>query len=223
MDRGNLLLVHGAWHGSWCWEHVIPELESSGWRTSVVDLPSASGSPSHGVPEDAAVVREALAALEGPVTVLAHSYGGVPVAEAAGDVDRLVYLAAQMLEPGESLVSPLGGPWYEPGTALLDVPPGDALFADVPDDLARWAVERLRPQSAKSFEDRVTAAAWQTVPTGVILCRDDAIFPPLYAERAAKTGKVRHLAGSHSPFLSRPVELAELVCEISEELPARRR
>ncbi len=82
MDRGNLLLVHGAWHGSWCWDLLVPELVARGWTPSAVDLPSASGSPGAGVREDAEVVREAIAALSGPVTVLAHSYAGVPVGEA---------------------------------------------------------------------------------------------------------------------------------------------
>lgn len=212
MDRGNLLLVHGAWHGAWCWDRLVPELAAHGWTTSVLDLPSASGSPAAGVREDAEAVREALGALDGPVTVLAHSYAGVPVGEAAGSADRLIYLAAHMLEPGESVVSPLGGPWYEAGTKLLDVPEParDLLFADVPDDLASWAVGRLRPQSARSFEETVTTAAWQTVPTTAIVCAEDVIFPPIFADRLRTHGALE-LAGSHSPFLSRPAELAALI------------
>lgn len=215
MDRGNLLLVHGAWHGSWCWELLVPELRSRGWTPAVVDLPSTSGSPAAGVREDAEAVREALLTLDGRVTVLAHSYAGVPVGEAAGSADRLIYLAAHMLEPGESVVSPLGGPWYEPGTKLLDAPEGarDLLFADVPHELGSWAASRLRPQSARVFEDAVTEAAWQTVPTTSIVCTDDVILPPVFADRLKK-GDVRYLPGSHSPFLSRPVELAELICAL---------
>ncbi|MFS8098709.1 alpha/beta fold hydrolase [Lentzea alba] len=215
IDRGNLLLVHGAWHGSWCWELVVPELRSRGWTTSVVDLPSTSGSPVAGVREDAEAVREALLALDGPVTVLAHSYAGLPVGEVAASVpsvQRLVYLAAHVLEPGESIVGVLGGSWYEQGTKLLDVPEParDLLFADVPDDLAGWAVSRLRPQSARVFEDEVTAAAWQTLPTTTIVCAEDVIFPPVFADRL-RAGDVRTLPGSHSPFLSRPAELAEVM------------
>lgn len=212
MDRGNLLLVHGAWHGAWCWDLLVPELEARGWTPSVVDLPSASGSPAAGVREDAEVVREAIAALTGRVTVLAHSYAGVPVGEAAQAADRLVYLAAHLLEPGESVVSPLGGPWYEPGTTLLDVPEParDLLFADLPDDLASWAAGRLRPQSARSFEDQVTAAAWQTVSTTSIVCADDVAFPAPFADRLRAHGALV-LPGSHSPFLARPAHLAELI------------
>jgi hypothetical protein len=215
MDRGNLLLVHGAWHGSWCWEHLVPELTSRGWSTSAIDLPSTSGSPANGLREDAEAVREALRALDGPVTVLAHSYAGVPVGEAAGSADRLVYLAAHLLEPGESVVSVLGKPWYEPGSKMLDVPPPALLYGDVPDELASWAAGRLRPQSARVFEEPVTAAAWKTVPTTSIVCTDDVVFPPVFTERL-KAADVRYLPGSHSPFLSRPRELAELICDIAQ-------
>ncbi|MFB6720407.1 alpha/beta fold hydrolase [Kribbella sp. NPDC056345] len=216
MDRGNLLLVHGAWHGSWCWDQLIPELRTRGWTPLVIDLPSTSASPASGLDDDAAVVRNALQALDGRVTVLAHSYGGVPVAEAAESADQLIYLAAHLLEPGESVVSPLGGPWYEQGTKVLDVPEParDLLFADVPDELAAWAVQQLQPQSARAFEDVQTTAAWKTVPTATILCEDDRAFPPLFAERAAKADVVRYLPGSHSPFLSRPAALADLISDL---------
>jgi pimeloyl-ACP methyl ester carboxylesterase len=68
----------------------------------------------------------------------------------------------------------------------------------------------LKPQSARVFEDVVTAAAWQTVPTLSIVCEDDVILPPVFTDRL-KAGDVRYLPGSHSPFLSRPVELADLI------------
>ncbi|WP_167975536.1 alpha/beta fold hydrolase [Lentzea indica] len=214
MDRGNLLLVHGAWHGAWCWDRLVPELEARGWATSVVDLPGI------GMYDDARAVREALVDLDGPVTVLAHSYAGVPVAEVAATVHSvtgLVYLAAHMLEPGESVVSALGGPWYPEGTELLDVPEParDLLFADLPDELAAWAVERLRPQNAAVFEQEQTEAAWRKLPTAAILCEDDRIFPAMFTERAARAEVVRYLPGGHSPFLSRPRELAELICELA--------
>ncbi|GAB2850706.1 alpha/beta fold hydrolase [Lentzea nigeriaca] len=215
MDRGNLLLVHGAWHGSWCWDLLVPELRSRGWATSVVDLPGT------GVHADAKAVRDALLDVDGPVTVLAHSYGGVPVAQVAASVHSvtgLIYLAAHMLEPGESVVSPLGGPWYPEGTAVLDVPEQarELLFADVPDEVAEWALRQLRPQPAAVFEQEQTEAAWQLLPTAAILCDDDRILPPVFAQRAAKAEVVRHLPGGHSPFLARPRALADLVCEIAQ-------
>jgi pimeloyl-ACP methyl ester carboxylesterase len=228
-----LVLVHGAWHGAWSWELLIPELEARGWRTSTVELPSTSGDPEAGLDRDAEVVREHLAGINGPITVLAHSYGGLPVTEVADTVPRvtqLIYLAAHMLDVDESLVGPTGGPWFDPEEEpLLPVPDNSAelMYADVPADLAEAAVARLRPQSAKSFLEPLTRAAWRRLPSAFIVCDDDRIFPPVLAETLPpKADLVRHLATSHSPFLSRPAELADLIGEISTEpaaLPDRTR
>lgn len=61
----------------------------------------------------------------------------------------------------------------------------------------------------------MTAAAWKTVPTTSIVCTDDVVFPAVFTERL-KAADVRYLPGSHSPFLSRPRELAELICDIAQ-------
>ena len=129
-----IVLVHGAWHGSWCWERVAGLLAAQGLQIRTVDLPSTGGPdiatigsaaaarpgtgagamepPSAGalqppgLAEDAAAVRAALADL-GPVILCGHSYGGM-VISAAGhlpQVRRLVYLCAFMPEAGESVES----------------------------------------------------------------------------------------------------------------------
>ncbi|MEV0701975.1 alpha/beta hydrolase [Saccharopolyspora sp. NPDC050389] len=173
----HLVLVHGAWHGPWCWERLVPELERRGWATSAVDLPSTWGNPDTGMRDDAQAVREHVESIDGPVTVLAHSYGGVPVSEVADtlpNVRQLVYLAAHMLEADEAVTSPLGGPWFplEAETAP-HLPPHDAFYHDVPAEWAAEAVARLRPQSARVFLDEQTRASWRTIPSALIVCDDD--------------------------------------------------
>jgi hypothetical protein len=218
-----LVLVHGAWHGSWCWEQLVPELTARGWRTSTVDLPSA-GDPEAGVYADAEVVREHLAGIDGPITVLAHSYAGMPVSEVAATVPavtQLIYLASHMLDMGQSVASAVGGPWFSADEPLVAVPDGaeQALFADVPAELAAAAAARLQPQSSRSFLEPLTRASWEQLPAGFILCDQDVIFPQVLAEKLPpKADLVRHIATSHSPFLSRPAELADLIGEISGAL-----
>ena len=82
-----LVLVHGAWHGSWCWELLVEELAGDDLRVRAVDLPSAG--PALGdLDDDIATVRAAIDAADGPVVVVAHSYGGVPASGAvAGAAD----------------------------------------------------------------------------------------------------------------------------------------
>ncbi|HET6711249.1 alpha/beta hydrolase [Amycolatopsis sp.] len=222
--RPNLVLVHGAWHGPWCWELLGPELESRGWAVSAVDLPSTWGDPESGMQDDARAVREHLAAIDGPVTVLAHSYGGLPATEGAGpNTERIIYLAAHLLKEGEALVTPLGGPWFPAETEFAPgAEPLEAYYHDVPAGWARKAVGLLRAQSAKAFTEELTRASWRTIPSALIVCDDDRSMPEMFIERAVTermADVVRHLPGGHSPFLARPRELAELIDEVTAALP----
>ena len=221
----NLVLVHGAWHGPECWHLLVPELESRGWAVSTVDLPSTWGTPETGMLDDARAVRQHLDTVDGPVTVLGHSYGGVPVSEAAEtapNVRRLIYLAAHMLEVGESVVKPLGGPWFPPEAEFAPgAEPLEAYYHDVPRGQAEEAVAHLRPQSARAFTEELTRASWRTLPSALIVCDDDRSMPELFIKRALteKMARVvRHLPGSHSPFLSRPANLADMVDEVTAAL-----
>lgn len=219
--RPALVLVHGGWHGAWCWNRLIAELTTRGWQASAVsDLPSVSGDPNAGMYDDARAVREHLARIDQPVVVLAHSYGGLPVTEVAADVPNVrevIYLNAHMFSEGESLVSPIGGPWYPPETKLL-MPMENArelFYHDVPAEIADDALSRLRPQSAKAFEEPLTRTSWMSLPSAYIVSDDDRVFPEGLAQRlSANADVVRHLPGSHSPFLARPAALADTIEDI---------
>ncbi|GGX87180.1 hypothetical protein GCM10010324_35840 [Streptomyces hiroshimensis] len=225
--RPELLLVHGAWHGSWCWEKVQVSLAARGWGARTVDLPSAvpEGSSGRlpGVSDDARVVREAIDGVGGPVVVVAHSYGGVPVTQAtagAANVAHIVYLTAFQLDTGESAFSFLGVPHADPdsveGTYPAPENGSDALYGDLPQAAREEALARLVPQSARSFTEPVTQAGWHTLPSTYIVCDDDRSLSPSHQKRMAeRAGTVRHLPGGHSPFLAAPEELAELLAEIA--------
>jgi pimeloyl-ACP methyl ester carboxylesterase len=220
-NRPVLAFVHGAWHGAWCWDRLLAELTERGWPTSAVpDLPSTRGDSHAGLYDDARAVRDHLARFDEPVVVIAHSYGGMPVTEAAADVpsvQQLIYLSAHMLDEGESLVTPIGGRWYPPETELI-MPPenGHELFYhDVPAGLADDAVARLQPQSVRSFEETLTRASWRSVRSAFIVCDQDRVFPEVLADKLPpKADVVRHLPGSHSPFLAQPVALADTIEDI---------
>ncbi|WP_406065785.1 alpha/beta fold hydrolase [Streptomyces sp. NBC_01077] len=236
-DRPTLLLVHGAWHGAWCWEPVSTELDANGWRSHVVDLPSVAHplagrhDPARpvGMLDDADAIRDSLRRIDGPVVVIAHSYGGVPTTEAIADAASVVgavYLAAFQLDAGESMFTFLGAPVPDDGTG--HAPPYEdarrVLFDDVPDADADRAVARLRPQSVRSFTERVTTAGWRTVPSSYIVCdRDQALEPSRQRELATRAGSVHRLPSSHSPFLSMPRQLATLLGRIATPtLPTQR-
>lgn len=223
------LLVHGSWHGPWCWELLVPELVGRGHAAVTIQLPSCG----HDVaalgdyPTDVAAVTERAATIDGDVLVVGHSYGGAVISDATfGDrVRHLVYLAAFMPDSDRSYVSYLPPGDLPPYVGMRDdgtmaVPEGQAtpfFYGDCPDDVARWATERLTPQSQSVLTGVTRHAAWRVVPsTYIVAARDEAIPPDLQRVFAAQAGEAIEIESSHSPMLSKPGELADHLARIAE-------
>lgn len=220
-ERPQILLVHGAWHGGWCWEVVEEKLTERGWTVSSLDLPSVAekGAPRLGMYDDAEAVRTALESLDGPIIIVAHSYGGVPVSEGAAgapNVVHLIYLAAFQLDVTESLLALTGGKhpaWANVDEDVVTVStPREVFFADVEEDVAADAIAKLLPHSLTAQKEKVTAAAWKTIPSTYVVCELDNALPVAAEEAmAARAGHVVRLPTSHSPFLSRPDDVVRII------------
>ncbi|SDJ26974.1 Alpha/beta hydrolase family protein [Nonomuraea maritima] len=167
--------------------------------------------------DDAALLSEVLASTDGPVVVLGHSYGGIPITEAAagaGNVERLIYLAAYMPAKGQSMYAIHGLPDPEDTTGLFPLidEPRTSLYGDLPDAKAEQALSMLVNQTIRSFAEKVDAAAWQDIPSTYILTEHDRAIPPALQEQmAAQATETRRLVSGHSPFLSQPGDLAALI------------
>ncbi|MEV5177175.1 alpha/beta hydrolase [Streptomyces flaveolus] len=219
----SLLLVHGAWHGPWCWQHLAEHLPDVDVHT--VALPSSGPDPQAlgDLYDDAAAISAALKAIGGPTVVVGHSYGGCPVSQAAGsagDVRRVVYLSALMQDVGDALLTLVGGAYppdwevYEDEEYFDVRDPLHALYADVAPDLAARSAARLGHESLRAVKQPLTEAAWRTVPSTYVVCEGDVAIPPALQEQmAVHAERVRRIPGSHSPFLARPAELARLLRE----------
>ena len=224
-----VVLVHGAWHGAWCWEPVVTRLDAAGRRSVAVDLPSVS-SASATLADDVACVRAALDAVDGEALLVGHSYGGVVVTDAGRHpaVAHVAYLTAFALEPGESAnentltggegVSELSDALVL-GDGVLTIP-GDlavpVFFHDCAPDVARDAARRLRPMALAALQGKVEGAAWREKPATYAVCTDDHALPvALQESNAARIGNSVEWPTSHSPFLSRPDLVADLLLELS--------
>ena len=224
-----IVLVHGAWHGAWCWDPVVARLDAEGRRSIAVDLPSVSSTGAT-LADDAACVRAALDAVHGEALLVGHSYGGGVVTEAGVHpaVAHIAYLTAFALEPGESvtenaLTGGEGGTAVDNAIRLADgvitidtegaIP---AFFHDCPDAVARDAAARLRPMSLAALQGKVARAAWREKPATYAVCTDDrALTEALQRSAAARIGNTVEWPTSHSPFLSRPDLVAGLLLDLS--------
>ena len=233
------LLIHGAWHGGWCWERLVPELEARGHAAHAPDLPGHGADPAEpaSVTMDDYVARvtERLRALPEPAILLGHSMGGIPISAAAErEPDRvraLVYLCAFLPRDGDSLMSleernphSTVGPVAVPDEAgaTLTVPRDRhrALFyGDVEEGEMARAQDRLTPQPIAAFAAPVSlGAAFEGVPKHYVECtRDGAIVIGYQRAMAEATPgvAVHTLEADHSPFLSRPAELADVLDHIA--------
>ena len=227
-SKPSFLLVHGSWHGPWCWELLRPALESRGYGSHVVDLPSCgeAGTLLGGLAEDAAAVERAAAAMEGPVVVVGHSYGGAAITEATygPNIARLIYLCAFMPDTGTTYPSdlppgPLPGYVGMRDDGTFVVPPGEAInafYADCTPDVAHWAEANLRAQSQAVLGHVITEAAWRHLPSSYVVALQDRALPPEMQRRLSLRASDRHeIDSSHSPFLSRSGELADLLVAIA--------
>jgi pimeloyl-ACP methyl ester carboxylesterase len=221
----DVALVHGAYHGAWCWDLLRPELERLGHRVIVMDLPISD--PALGAAEYARTVESALEPGSEPVLV-GHSMAGlvVPLVAANRPIRRLIFLAAYLPSPGQSAneqrrtepidgrVAPSTSEWIDVGEDVWMVGPKTAtelFFPDATPAVARWATQRLRPQSYRVMNETTPLTTWPDVESRSIVCRDDRAINPAWV-RAASRDRLGvdpvELSGGHSPFLTRPVELA---------------
>ena len=170
--------------------------------------------------------KRAIAALEGPVILVGHSYGGVVITEAGNDpkVAGLVYIAAFALDKGESVSSLLKDP--PPGASVPPIlPPEDgflmldkqkfaAAFAgDVDPEVASFMADSQVPWGLDALGAAITQAAWRAKPSWYLVTTEDHMIPPdaqrMMSKRAGST--VVEVKSSHSVFLSQPQAVARLI------------
>jgi pimeloyl-ACP methyl ester carboxylesterase len=228
-DRAaTIMLVHGAWHGRWCWDPVRQLLHEGGIATAAVDNPSVTR-PGSDLHADGDNLRTALDAISGPIVLVGHSYGGAVITDAGThpNVEHLVYLTAFPLDTGESVMENdlHGGEEMKLGESLrfdgdvVSVDPARAVeffFHDCAPDVADAAAARLEPMSLAAMRSVTRGVAWRDVPSTYVVCTDDRALPvALQRSCAARIGEVVELPTSHSPFLSRPDDVARMLAGLA--------
>jgi pimeloyl-ACP methyl ester carboxylesterase len=223
----NVVLVHGGFVDGSGWEAVYATLKSKGYTVSIVQIPTTS------LADDVAMTRRVIAAQDGPLILVGHSYGGVVITEAGTDpkVVALVYIAAFAPDSGESVGAlikdpPPGAPVPpilppQDGFLLLDRPKfAEAFAADVNPNLAAFMADSQVPWGVQALSGTVTEPAWKSKPSWYMVTAEDRMIPP-NAQRAMSKragSKVTEVKGSHSIFISQPAAVASLIEQAANAL-----
>ena len=200
------------------------------FNVSIVQEPETS------FKDDVAATKRVLALQDGPSILVGHSYGGAVITEAGDDpsVAGLVYIAAHMPDIGEKesddgrrLPSDLAKSSAirktSDGFTFVDPAQFHALFAaDVPAEQAAFMARSQVFNFADNFSAIITAAAWRTKPTWVLVAGSDRTINPelerWYASRA-KSHTVEVPGASHAVYFSHPQEVANLIEEAARDAP----
>jgi pimeloyl-ACP methyl ester carboxylesterase len=234
------LLIHGAWHGAWCWDKTAAALRAAGHDVTAIDLPSHGDDPTPAaeVTLDSYVERigQALETIDGPAIAVGHSMGGIAITAAAeafpDQIAKLVYLTAFLPRNGESLLALEGRnpkPSVPPALIISETEPTATLqddlivplfFHDCTPQDQQMAKGRLTPQSLApmSTELVLTPERFGSIQRIYIECTDDrAISLELQRDMHGTSGvhAVLSLDASHSPFLSMPEALADQLASLA--------
>jgi len=222
----NVVLVHGGFVDGSGWEGVYRALRKDGFAVSVVQNPTIS------LADDVAVTRRVLAAQDGPVILVGHSYGGAVITEAGNDpkVVGLVYITAFAPDRGESVATLIKDP--PPGAPVPPIlPPTDGYLlldkqkfaasfaADVDPELAAFMADAQMPWGVEALSGTISEPAWRSKPTWYLVATEDRMIPPpaqrFMSSRAGAT--VVEAAGSHAIYVSQPAAVAKLIATAAKE------
>ncbi|MEJ0028454.1 MAG: alpha/beta fold hydrolase [Rhizomicrobium sp.] len=230
----SFVLVHGAWHGGWCWHRIVDRLQAMGHRAVAPDMPGHGddATPIEDVTLDDIVDRigETIDAQDEKVVLVGHSYGGAMITQTAerhaDKIKSLVYLTAFLPDNGQTVEELAradgdsrlnGGIYLSADEVTAHVRPEavrGGFYGDCSDDDAAFAAARLRPEAVAGLRTpiRTTPARFGRLPRTYIECLKDKAISIAMQRRlhaALPCQRVFRLDTDHSPFFSAPDALAE--------------
>jgi pimeloyl-ACP methyl ester carboxylesterase len=228
-----IVLVHGAWADASSWTGVIQRLQKAGH--DVVALPNTLRGPK----ADAAIIRNYLDTIDGPVVLVAHSYGGFVITNAANgarNVRALVYVDAFIPDEGQPAVAlagqasallpavtnptatfklvPIpGAPPEVVDTYLLPNTVVESFAQDVPPEDAAVIHATQRPASFAGLAEPSGPPAWKNIPAWAIIGKQDRIIDPVSQRAMAEHAgaRITEVDASHVSMVSHPDVVVDVI------------
>lgn len=227
-------LVHGAWHGAWCWDFVSEHLEAAGQQALAMDLPIDLPNKNFDDYSDVVVATLMESQKNENLVLVGHSRGSnvIPRVAAKLAVKQIIYLCAAFEpatigRPTQEDESEMPTRYSQAFTNGIEYLGNDmtsfnhevakqVFYDDCSEEIAEWAVGKLRLQ--KRSQNEPILPEWPDIQQTSIICTDDQVLNPNWSRYVSKkwlNALVIEMPGGHSPFLSRPKELADLILSIS--------
>jgi pimeloyl-ACP methyl ester carboxylesterase len=231
----DIVLVHGAWHGSWCWRRVLPLLWLAGHRVVPVTL-SGLGERAHELSPEITLdthVQDVVTAMRAEecshAVLVGHSYAGMVVTGAADrlgeEVGRLVYVDGIVPAPGEAWSTRNPASVKAERRAAIErhgflPPPPPSAFGLTGAD-ADWVERRQTPQPAGVYDDPLhfDGDRWAGLPRTFVDCTAPplpTIDPSRQLVRSQPGWEVVELDTGHDPMISAPADLAAVLLTVAE-------
>lgn len=236
-----IVIIHGAWYDSSSWYKVIPALKARGHNVIAPDLPgygkNAPPRPDIDLGDYVDAVVNAVNSVNEPVVLVGHSLGGMFISQAAERIPEkilsLTYVCAFMLQNDQSRI---GVASQDPDSVAIKyrIPAGEGLisftrdgFIDsfyndcAPEDIEHLLARAL-PQPVKPLKSplQLTAANYGRIPRYYVKCLVDRGITPAFQDKMIAASPVQRtfeLQASHSPFMSKPKELADILLEVASK------
>jgi len=219
-EAKNIVLVHGGFVDGSGWQGVYEVLRNKGYNVAIVQNPTIS------LADDVAATKRTIAAQDGPVVLVGHSYGGAVITEAGNNpaVAALVYITAFAPDSGESVQSLIRNP--PPGAPVPPIlPPQDGFLfldrtkfaasfaADVKPETAAFMADSQVPWGMEALAGAITEPAWRAKPSWYLVSTEDRMIPPDAQRSMAKRAgsEVVEVKGSHAVYVSQPEAVADLI------------
>lgn len=238
MTHNNIILVHGAWHGSWCWSHIVPIISQSGYNIKAPDLPSHYNNADISFENISLTtyvdyLSNIIMKENGKTILIGHSMAGIVISQVAENIpnkiDKLIYIAGFIPDYNGSLIDEEQKSTTPTVTlsTLVDKSNYSISFSDqakvknlfyncCDENDVNYALSNIQPQALKPFLDKVSLSKQnfgQTPKTYIECSKDNAILIQDQKRMHSKENcKILTLENAdHSPFFSSCKDLSKLI------------